>query len=87
MNAPTVLGLPLLSLLVWLPAAGAVLVLCLPRRWARGIHVTAFVVSLLDVALSVPLYLRFQLGTARMQFVEDLSWIPSVGARDRKSVV
>jgi NADH-quinone oxidoreductase subunit M len=69
--------LPILSLTIWLPILGAVLVLGsgdrapnLTRWLALGFAVATFLVSL-------PLYSGFQLGTAEMQFVEKAAWIPS----------
>ncbi len=69
--------LPILSLTIWLPILGAVLVLGsgdrapnLTKWLALGFAVATFLVSL-------PLYSGFQLGTAEMQFVEKVAWIPS----------
>ena len=69
--------LPILSLTIWLPILGAVLVLGsgdrapnLTRWLALGFAVATFLVSL-------PLYSGFQLGTAEMQFVERAAWIPA----------
>jgi NADH-quinone oxidoreductase subunit M len=69
--------LPILSLTIWLPILGAVLVLGsgdrapnLTKWLALGFAVATFLVSL-------PLYSGFQLGTAEMQFVERAAWIPT----------
>jgi NADH-quinone oxidoreductase subunit M len=69
--------LPILSLTIWLPILGAVLVLGsgdrapnLTKWLALGFAVATFLVSL-------PLYSGFQLGTAEMQFVERAAWIPA----------
>ena len=69
--------LPILSLTIWLPILGAVLVLgsgdrapSLTKWLALGFAVVTFLVSL-------PLYSGFQLGTAEMQFVERAIWIPA----------
>jgi NADH-quinone oxidoreductase subunit M len=72
----------ILSLLIWLPIAGGLLLLAiggtgmsraggprLDRLLALAIAVAVFVVSL-------PLWRDFQLDTASMQFVERLPWIP-----------
>jgi NADH-quinone oxidoreductase subunit M len=77
-----VANLPLLSVLVWLPIAGAILVMLLgskpqngglARRAALGVSVLVFVASL-------PLAAGFEPGTARMQFVERIPWIERFGA-------
>jgi NADH-quinone oxidoreductase subunit M len=69
-------GLPLLSILVWLPIAAAIVVLLIgsgPRaRLAKQIALGA---SVLTFVSSIPLYTGFDAATADMQFVERLSWI------------
>jgi NADH-quinone oxidoreductase subunit M len=70
------MDMPVLSILVWLPIAAAIVVLLigsngngeLGKRIALGASVLTFV-------LSIPLYTGFDTGTAAMQFVERLSWI------------
>ena len=70
----------LLSLLVWLPIVGGLVVLALGEsRVALGRWV-ALVTSLVALALSVPLYQRFDTSTASFQFVEQLPWIPAFNA-------
>jgi NADH-quinone oxidoreductase subunit M len=70
--------IPLLSLLIWLPVIGAVLVL-----WAHknsGVTTARYIalfVSLIMLLLCVPLYAHFDNNTAAMQFQEHVNWIPS----------
>jgi len=67
----------LLSLLVWLPIVGGLVVLALGEsRVALGRGV-ALGTSLVALALSVPLYQGFDTSTASFQFVEQLPWIPA----------
>jgi NADH-quinone oxidoreductase subunit M len=73
-------GFPILSLVIFLPAAGAGLILLLPARRADLIRAVAVIVSVADFLLSVPLFFWFQAGRAEPQFVENLSWISSWGA-------
>ena len=69
-----------MSLLVWLPIVGGLLVLALGEaRVALGRWV-ALATSLLALALSVPLYQGFDTSTASFQFVEQLPWIPAFNA-------
>ncbi|MFL2553274.1 MAG: NuoM family protein, partial [Candidatus Rariloculaceae bacterium] len=69
-------GLPLLSVLVWLPILGGVVVLVLGSNEQSELgKKIALVVSVLAFALSVQLYLGFDISTAQMQFVERLPWI------------
>ncbi|OGT67069.1 MAG: NADH-quinone oxidoreductase subunit M [Gammaproteobacteria bacterium RIFCSPHIGHO2_12_FULL_45_9] len=67
---------PLLSLLIWLPIVGAVLVLMTGSDkhagTARGI---AIMVGVLNLLLCIPLYLGFDPNSYAMQFREDHLWI------------
>jgi proton-translocating NADH-quinone oxidoreductase, chain M len=68
---------PLLSLLVWLPIAGAVAVLVTGDRNAGAARWLALLVSLATLALCVPLWSNFDASTSAMQFVERTPWITS----------
>ncbi|HUO83114.1 MAG TPA: NADH-quinone oxidoreductase subunit M [Gammaproteobacteria bacterium] len=68
-------NLPLLSLLIWLPIAGGLLVLAAgEHRIALGRWI-ALASSAAVFLLSVPLFTAFDRGTAAMQFAEKLPWI------------
>ena len=80
------LGLGTLSILVWLPILGGLLLLALGRSEDRpgqngaGVRLdrwVALAISVLTFVLSVPLWTRFDSSTASMQFVERLPWIRS----------
>jgi NADH-quinone oxidoreductase subunit M len=66
----------LTALLAW-PVLAALVVLLVPPRWAK--HV-AFAASLLEFALSVPLWWTFA-PNGGIQYVLDLPWIPAWGIR------
>jgi NADH-quinone oxidoreductase subunit M len=66
----------LTALLAW-PLLAALLVLLVPARWAK--HV-AFAASLVELALSVPLWWTF-VPEGGMQFVADYAWIAPWGIR------
>ena len=68
----------MLSLLLALPAVGAVLVVILPRERADLVKGTAFATTLVVFALSLPLYFSFRIGTSGFQFEEVAAWIPSL---------
>jgi len=70
----------LLSLLVWLPIVGGLLVLALGEARVALARWVALATSLLALALSVPLYQGFDTSTASFQFVEQLPWIPAFNA-------
>jgi NADH-quinone oxidoreductase subunit M len=65
----------LLSVLVWLPIVGGIAVMLAGDQLARGLSLA---VALLAFALSIPLWTGFEAGTAAFQFVERVSWIPSL---------
>jgi len=71
--------LPLLSLLTFLPGAGAALLLLLPRERLSLLGGLAVAVTAADFILSVLLYARFDPAEAGMQFVEEAAWIPRLG--------
>lgn len=71
--------LPLLSLLIWLPVLGGILVLLaskinLNESWIRYL---ALIISLLGLVLCIPLYTQFDMHSYLMQFSEHWAWIPS----------
>src|ERR1700756_254147 len=67
----------LLSLAIWVPIVAGVLVLALHRdQDAPAARWLALVGALAGFAVTIPLYTRFRLGTAEMQFVETIEWIP-----------
>jgi NADH-quinone oxidoreductase subunit M len=68
----------LLSLILFLPLAGAAAVLAFPATAERAVKVTGLMFSLLAFAASVLLFVRFDPATEQMQFVEKLLWIPAL---------
>jgi len=67
---------PLLSVLVWLPIVGGIVVMLLgsEARVQLGKQV-ALGTSVLTFVLSLPLWVHFDTGSAAMQFVESVPWI------------
>jgi len=75
-------GFPLLSLVTFLPLAGAFIILMVrgdDETVARNARWTALWTSLITFALSLILWARFDKGTAEFQFVERLAWLPEYG--------
>ncbi len=66
---------PLLSLIIWLPVVGAILLFFVRKE--STIKLIALVTTLLDFLLSLGLLLNWQ-TTGDMQFVEKLLWLPSL---------
>jgi NADH-quinone oxidoreductase subunit M len=69
-----------LSLILWLPVAGAIALIFLPRDRVGTIRLVALATSLLTFGVSVGASLAFDRAHAGvMQFVEIRNWIPSIG--------
>ena len=68
-------NLPVLSLLIWAPILGGVIVLCAGDRLRESVKSFSLIVSVLVFLLSVLLYMRFDTSTVLMQFVEYSGWI------------
>lgn len=75
-----VLGVPLLSIVLFVPLLGAILLVA----WRKASHETqravALCVSVLDFIFSVPLFLFFNASSPEVQFAERVPWIRSIGA-------
>ena len=75
-------GFPILSLVTFLPLAGAFIVLMVrgdEETVARNARWTALWTSLITFALSLVLWTRFDKSSAEFQFVERMEWLPDFG--------
>ncbi len=70
-------ALPILSIIVFLPLAGAFLLFLL--KDANMLRWTAFVVTFVDFILIAALMLEFDPHTSAMQFRETNDWVPELG--------
>lgn len=68
----------MISLLLALPLAGAVVVALLPERNLRAIRWLALLVALATLLLAVVLWLAFDPGSGEVQFEERLVWISGI---------
>ncbi|HSP00327.1 MAG TPA: NADH-quinone oxidoreductase subunit M, partial [Thioalkalivibrio sp.] len=66
---------PLLSLVIWTPIIGGILVLMAGDKMPDGARRLALFFSVLTFLISIPLFVHFDRGTHQMQFVELLPWI------------
>ena len=71
------MDLPLLSLIVFLPAAGALVLMFL--RDDGAVRWTALGVTVLDFALCIAMLAGFDTTTHEMQFTETRPWVPALG--------
>jgi NADH-quinone oxidoreductase subunit M len=69
--------LPLLSTLIWLPILGGLLVFLLGDRRAGAAKMIALAVTVVTLVLSIRLYAGIDQGSAAMQFVETVPWLPA----------
>jgi NADH-quinone oxidoreductase subunit M len=76
-------GLPILSIVTFLPLAGAILVAILPRTLARP---AALATSLIAWVASLVLLVGFHPAAAGFQFVEQADWIPLFGIQYKLGV-
>ncbi len=76
-------GFPILSLLAFLPLAGALFILTVrdddPAIVARNARYTALWTSSITFLLSLYLWFNFDSSTADFQFVEKVEWMPVLG--------
>ncbi|GBE04923.1 MAG TPA: NADH-quinone oxidoreductase subunit M [Nitrospirae bacterium] len=71
------LSYPILSLIVFLPVLGALLIMFLKK--ARHIRWATLFVTIAAFIAALPLWSHFDKTTYKMQFVELYHWIPSMG--------
>src|SRR5882757_9577177 len=69
-----------LSIILFLPLAGALVLLLVNKQNENAIRWIANLVALAGFAISVPLWFWYQPSGADFQFIERAPWIPSVGA-------
>ncbi|MGD9049411.1 MAG: NADH-quinone oxidoreductase subunit M [Anaerolineae bacterium] len=72
------LGFPILSIIIFVPLAGALVALVLGRN-RRAVQVWALVVALADLALAGVMLGFFDHDFAGMQFVDRFAWIEPLG--------
>ncbi len=75
----TILGIPLLSLTVFLPLVGAAVVFLLPSARLGLIRWTAFLISVLTFLVSIPLWTAFDVAKKGFQFEEQATWVEPLG--------
>jgi NADH-quinone oxidoreductase subunit M len=79
MTLPPILTSHILTVLIFLPLAGALLLVFLPRRSESLIRNATLAVTLAEFLLSLLVVLGFDASTAAMQFVQRTDWLPLYG--------
>ncbi len=67
--------MPYLSLVIWIPILGGLVVFAAARIPKLDVRWIALFFAVLVFGLSIPLYTEFNIHTAAMQFTEKLPWI------------
>jgi NADH-quinone oxidoreductase subunit M len=67
-----------LSLLIWVPILGGILTLVVGSGRPQTARIMALVVSLVTLALCIPLIQNFDSAVGTLQLVEQYPWIPSL---------
>jgi NADH-quinone oxidoreductase subunit M len=70
------LSYPILSIVTFLPIAGGMLLMLMPRGNDNLARVGALAVTVVTFLLSIPLFTAFDRSTWKMQFAEMRPWIP-----------
>jgi NADH-quinone oxidoreductase subunit M len=70
--------MPLLSILIWLPIIGGLVILAAGEHRPGAARWLGLLVSLITLAFCVPLYIGFDTTTAAMQFQEFRPWIEAL---------
>jgi len=70
----------LLSIVTFLPAAGGLVLLLVPREQSGLLRRASLLVAIGAFVLSLPLYFVFDTNSADYQFEEVARWLPSLGA-------
>src|SRR3954453_5657451 len=79
-------GLPILTLITFVPLLGAILIAFIPRSNSGLVRATALGTSLISWALSLLLLVGFLPSHPNFQFVERLDWIPAFGIQYKLGV-
>jgi len=75
----TILGIPILSFLIFFPLAGVFVLLFIKKENEGAIRVVTLLFAILAFIASLPLFFAFDSTTAAMQFLEDAWWVESYG--------
>jgi NADH-quinone oxidoreductase subunit M len=75
----TILGIPILSFLIFFPLWGAIVLLFVKKENMDALRWVTLVFSLIEFIVSLPLFFAFDPKTSAMQFVEDWWWVQSYG--------
>ncbi|HQD91248.1 MAG TPA: proton-conducting transporter membrane subunit, partial [Syntrophomonadaceae bacterium] len=70
---------PILSITLFTPVLGAILIMLLPRDNEKNIKIVAAVSTLISLILSVWVWLAYDRSLGGIQFVEQIPWVADLG--------
>ncbi len=70
-----------LSIVVWLPIAAALAVMLIPAAQTRAIKLVANAAMIVSLVTTIPIAIAYDRSLGGIQFIEDATWIPAIGAR------
>lgn len=73
------MNIPILSLTLFMPIIGAIIIMILPRERERAIKYLAAAATLISLVLSLIVAFGYNLSQGGMQFVEKIPWTPDLG--------
>jgi NADH-quinone oxidoreductase subunit M len=80
------IGFPIVSLVVWLPAIGALLLLLVPRENVAAVRWVALLAALGALGAAISIAALFDPGSAGVQFVDSIGWVGAWGLNYSVSV-
>lgn len=70
---------PILSVILFLPLAAALIILCLPANRKDVVRIAALTTAMLALVLSAVVFFTYDKTAAGYQFTERLAWLPQLG--------
>jgi len=73
------MSFPYLSIILFSPLVGALIIMALPKEKHLAIKLVAAVCAFISLALSIYVFFAYDQAAGGMQFEEQIRWIPSLG--------
>ena len=73
------MSFPYLSIILFSPVAGALIIMALPKEKHLAIKLVAAIFAFISMALSIYVFFAYDQAAGGMQFEEQMRWIPSLG--------
>ncbi|HZK43534.1 MAG TPA: NADH-quinone oxidoreductase subunit M [Syntrophomonadaceae bacterium] len=70
---------PILSLTLFIPLIGAIIIMLIPRDQEGAIRGTAVFATLVSLILSIVVFINYDQSLGGLQFIENIPWTPDLG--------